>query len=170
MDKNSLRKWAKEERAKLDMKALSKRLAQKLRNTEEYKSAKNIMIFYPLKDEVDLLELTNDNSKTFYLPKIDGDNLLCCKYDSNTELCESCFHTKEPVTEQTTFTHHPDLVIVPALAADKNNYRLGYGGGFYDRFLSKTETIKIVCLPKQFVVETVYPENFDIPVDRVITA
>ena len=152
------------------MKALSKRLAQKLRNTEEYKSAKNIMIFYPLKDEVDLLELTNDNSKTFYLPKIDGDNLLCCKYDSNTELCESCFHTKEPVTEQTTFTHHPDLVIVPALAADKNNYRLGYGGGFYDRFLSKTETIKIVCLPKQFVVETVYPENFDIPVDRVITA
>ena len=152
------------------MKALSKRLAQKLRNTEEYKSAKNIMIFYPLKDEVDLLELTNDNSKTFYLPKIDGDNLLCCKYDSNTELCESCFHTKEPVTEQTTFTHQPDLVIVPALAVDKNNYRLGYGGGFYDRFLSKTETIKIVCLPKQFVVKTVYPENFDIPVDRVITA
>jgi len=169
LDKNSLRKWAKEERAKLDIKALSKKLAQKLKETEEYKNAKNIMIFYPLKDEVDLLELTNDRAKTFYLPKIDGDNLFCCKFDKNTELCESCFHTKEPVTGQAIFTPPPDLVIVPALAADKNNFRLGYGGGFYDRFLSKTKTFKIVCLPKQFIVETVYPEEFDIPVDKVIT-
>lgn len=168
-NKTEIRKWAKEVRSKLDMKALSKRLVKKLKQTTEYKNAKNIMIFYPLKDEVDLIELMNDNSKTFYLPKIDGENLLCCKFDKNTELCESCFHTKEPDSDQVTF-NPPDLVIVPALACDKNNFRLGYGGGFYDRFLSKTKTVKLVCIPEQFLLDTVYPEEFDIPVDKIITA
>ena len=155
-NKQALRKWAKEERSKLDMKALSKKLAKKLQNTKEYKTAENIMIFYPLKDEVDLLELINDSSKTFYLPKIDGENLLCCKFDKNTELCESCFHTMEPNTKQIKFT--PDLVVVPALACDKNNYRLGYGKGFYDKFLSDAKTKSIVCIPKEVVIDTIYPE------------
>ena len=63
-----------------------------------------------------------------------------------------------------------DLVIVPALAVDKNNYRLGYGGGFYDRFLRDKSVTKIVCIPKELIVESVYPEKFDIPVDIVVTA
>ena len=62
-----------------------------------------------------------------------------------------------------------DLVVVPALCCDKKNYRLGYGGGFYDRFLNDFCGIKIVCLPKKLLVDTVYPEEFDIPVDLVIT-
>jgi len=169
LDKQSLRKWAKDERSKLDMKTLSKILVQKLKNTEEYKNATNIMIFYPLKDEVDLLSITKDKTKIFYLPKIDGDNLLCCKYDNNTELCESCFHTMEPLSKP---QKEPkiDLIIVPALAVDKNNYRLGYGKGFYDRFLKNSHAKKIVCIPKQLLVETIFPNEYDIPVDIVITA
>ena len=168
MNKQQLRKWAKEERSKLDMEALSKELVQKFQETEEYKQAKQVMIFYPLKDEVNLLELLDDNTKTFYLPKIDGDNLLCCKYIKGEPLCESCFHTKEPNTEpELNFT--PDLIVVPALAVDKNNYRLGYGKGFYDRFLGvNKESNIIVCIPKQLIVESIYPDEFDIPVNKVI--
>ena len=169
MDKNQLRKWAKEERSKLDMEALSEKLAKKLQRTDEYKNAKNIMIFYPLKDEVNLLSLLDDKTKVFYLPKIDGENLLCCRYENGDPLCKSCFNTHEPVTApETDFT--PDLIIVPALAVDKNNYRLGYGKGFYDKFLVKAKAKKIVCIPKKFVVETIYPNDFDIPVDKIITA
>ena len=84
------------------------------------------------------------------------------------------FHTKEPI-ESNIYT--PDLVIVPALACDKNNCRLGYGKGFYDRFLGagvnmgvnkKLKTI--VCIPNALLVETIYPDKFDIPVDKVISA
>lgn len=170
MDKFQLRKWAKEERSKLDMNTLSKELVQKLQQTEEYQRAKNIMIFYPLKDEVNLLSLLDDDLKNFYLPKIDGENLLCCRYGKGEPLCESCFHTKEPLGVNITEKFLIELVIVPALAVDRDNYRLGYGGGFYDRFLKNLKVNTIVCIPKELVVDSVYPEKFDIPVNKVITA
>ena len=61
------------------------------------------------------------------------------------------------------------LIIVPALAVDKNNYRLGYGKGFYDRFLNDFNRIKVVCIPKCLTIDTIYPEKHDIPMDLVIT-
>lgn len=165
--KASLRKWVKEARKKLDMQVISEQLALKLCQTDEYQQAKNIMIFYPLKDEVNLLPLLKDKTKNFYLPKIKGKDLLCCSYSEGDELCESCFKTLEPTSAPS--NTNPDLVIVPALAVDKQNYRLGYGGGFYDRFLVKIDCIKIVCIPKEFVVETIYPEVFDIVINKIIT-
>ena len=157
----------KEERSKLDMRVLSKKLVQKLTLTEEYQSAKNIMIFYPLKDEVNLLELLDDTSKHFYLPRIEGKRLLCCPYKKNDELCTSCFKTQEPISNPID-KELLDLVIVPALAVDKSYYRLGYGGGFYDRFLKGDFCKKIVCIPQQFVLDTIFPERHDVRVDKYI--
>ena len=167
-NKQELRKWAKEERKKLDIEKISLELVQKLKETDEYKKAKNIMFFYPLKDEINLLGLLEDFDKKFYLPKIEGENLLCCPFGKEDELCDSCFKTKEPTTNPIE-KGLIDLVIVPALAVDKNNYRLGYGGGFYDRFLAGVNVIKLVCIPKEFLVETVYPEEHDIKIDKIIT-
>lgn len=169
LNKQQLRKWAKEERKKLDIKDLSSVFVQKLKETDEYKQAKNVMLFYPLEYEINLLELLEDETKSFYLPKIDGENLLCCSYNLGDELCESCFKTKEPLTDSVNESII-DLVIVPALAVDKNNYRLGYGGGFYDRFMQRLNCKKMVCIPKMLLVETIYPESFDIRVGKVITA
>ena len=96
--KKDLRKWIKEEQKKIDFESLSVELVKKLKSTNEYKQAKNIMIFYPLKNEVNLLKLLEDSTKKFYLPKINNENLLCCPYQSGDKLCESCFKTKEPIT------------------------------------------------------------------------
>ena len=126
------------------------------------------MIFYPKVEEINLLNLLEDESKNFYLPKIDGNNLLCCSYTKGDELCESCFKTKEPLTEGVNETIL-DLIIIPALAVDKNNYRLGYGGGYYDRFLKNLHCTKCVCIPKDLLVESVFPEKHDIKIDIVIT-
>ncbi len=170
LDKQQLRKQTKEIRSKLDMKSLSKELTLKLKQTIEYQNAHNIMIFYPLEKEVNLLSLLDDNTKNFYLPKIDGNELLCCRFDKKTELCDSCFKTKEPLSDSDNKSIL-DLIIVPALAADKNNYRLGYGKGFYDRFLNSFKDIRpctIVCIPKELIVETIFPDEFDIPVNKVI--
>lgn len=167
-NKALLRKWAKEERSKLDMETLSRQLVQKLKETNEYQQSKNIMIFYPLENEVNLLELLDDTSKRFYLPKIEEKNLLCCPYQKNDELCISCFKTQEPLSEPVD-KNLLDLVIVPALAVDKNYHRLGYGGGFYDRFLSDINCKKIVCIPQCFVIETVFSEKYDIAVDMYVS-
>ena len=62
-----------------------------------------------------------------------------------------------------------DIVIIPALACDKNGYRLGYGGGFYDRFLKHFNGFKLCCVPNCFLLDSVSPENYDIKVDLIIT-
>lgn len=165
-NKKELRKWAKEKRQNIIIENYF--LAKKLVETEEYQNAKNILIFYPLKYEVNLLSLLEDKTKNFYLPKIQGEDLICCPYCVGDELKQSCFKTLEPTTKPCD-KQLIDLVIVPALCCDKNNYRLGYGGGFYDRFLKDFCGKKIVCLPKEFIVENVFAEKHDIPVDLVIT-
>ncbi len=166
MNKEELRKKIKALHKTLSFDSNS--LADKLAQAKEYKQAKNIMLFYPLKDEVNLLSLLKDKSKNFFLPKVDGENLLCCPYGEGDELCVSCFKTMEPVSPAYDKSLI-DFVIVPALCCDKNNYRLGYGGGFYDRFLKNFRGTKAVCLPKELIVETVFPESHDVPVDIVIT-
>lgn len=167
--KQQLRKWVKEERKKLDIKLLSDNLVAKLQKLKEYQQAKNVMLYYPLRYEINLLPLLVDKSKKFYLPKIEGENLLCCPYTCEDELCESCFKTKEP-TSKPIEKELIDLVIVPALAVDKTKCRLGYGGGYYDRFLTGINAIKVVCLSEKFVLESVCSEKHDVLVDIVITA
>ena len=125
------------------------------------------MLYYPLKDEINLLSLLEDNTKNFYLPKISNNELLCCPYNKSDKLCESCFRTKEPLTKPVDKAII-DLIVVPALAVDKNNYRLGYGGGFYDRFLKGIKCTKIACIPNELYIESVFPEEHDICVDLVI--
>ena len=168
MDKKELREKAKEIRSKLDKELLGERLTAKIRSLEEFREAKNVMLYYPLADEISLLELLGDKSKNFYLPRIDGKNLLCCPYSEGDKTCLSCFKTCEPLTKECD-KNIIDIVLVPALACDKNGYRLGYGGGFYDRFLQDYKGLKIVCLPKELIFETIYPQKHDIKMDIVIT-
>lgn len=164
MDKKKLRKWAKAQGKFRE--ACSQNVIKELRASEIYKQAHNILIFYPLEGEVNLLELLDDKDKNFYLPRIEGKNLLCCPFKKGDELCLSCFKTQEPVSDEVE-KNQIDFAIIPALCCDKNNYRLGYGGGFYDRFLVGFSGKKIVCLPKELIVETIYPDEFDVPVDFV---
>lgn len=167
MDKQSLRTWAKNKRKELDMVTYSTILTGKLVQTEEYKQSKNIMIYYPLNNEVNLLSLLEDKTKTFYLPRIKGNELECCKYSDGVELCESGFHTQEP-TGEACDKKIIDLIVVPALACDRNGYRLGYGGGFYDRLLKDFEGIKICCIPKELILDNIYPEQHDVKMDLII--
>lgn len=165
--KTELRKKAKELRKKLDIKKISRLICDEIRNLEEFKKAQNVMIFYPLKDEIDLLELLEED-KSFFLPRMTGLNLNVCPYKKGDKLEVKQFGVKEPKS-------HPvapksiDLIIVPALMIDANNYRLGYGKGYYDRLITKTNATTVVALPKELYIEELPKESHDKPVDIVIT-
>ena len=62
-----------------------------------------------------------------------------------------------------------DIIFVPALAVDNEGNRLGYGGGFYDRFLKDLKTTKIVPISKSLVFDNIPTEDFDIKIDMIIT-
>lgn len=169
-DKTTLRLKAKSVRKLLGIPKVSEQLIELLKSDIFYKTAKNVMIFYPTKFEVNLLSLLEDD-KNFYLPRVCGTDLEVCSYKKSDDLEKSFFNILEPKTKAV----NPavlDLVIVPALMADKNGYRLGYGGGFYDRFLTingnKFKTI--VLIPKELFVENLPVDDFDIPVDKVLYA
>lgn len=164
--KQALRIWAKNIR-KCSL-YCNGEILKNLKSTKEYREAQNIMIFYPLKSEVNLLPLLEDSTKKFFLPKINDSKLLCCPFSGKEELTTSIFKTQEPCTEPCC-KNNIDLVIIPALCCDKNNYRLGYGGGFYDRFLQDYNGKTICCINKDFIVETVFPEPHDIKIDIIVT-
>lgn len=165
--KTELRKTAKELRKNLNIKVISHKICEKIRALEEFKNAQNVMIFYPLKDEINLLELL-DEGKNFFLPRMTGLNLNVCPYKKGDKLEVKQFGVKEPKT-------HPvapkliDLIIVPALMVDSKNYRLGYGKGFYDRLITKTNAKTVVGLPKELFIEELPTEAHDKAVDIVIT-
>lgn len=169
IEKDELRKTAKEIRNSLEIKKISEGIVKNILASKVYQNAKNIMIFYPIKHEVNLLSLLNYN-KNFYLPKVDGENLLVCPYNVGDELTVSAFKTKEPKTEPVS-ADILDIIFVPALMVDKNFNRLGYGGGFYDKFLSKyaLNAIKVVPISSTLVCENLPSEEFDEKIDVIVS-
>lgn len=173
--KVELRKKAKQIRHTLDLVQISAKIATSLRTVELYQNAQHIMIFYPLDGEINLLPLLRDRemgeegSKNFYLPKIEGESIIVCPYAHGDELVKSKFKTKEP----TSAPINPDildLILVPALMVDNDFYRLGYGSGFYDKFLSKNalDAIKIVPIPSALIVDNLPHNEFDVQVDMIV--
>ena len=167
--KNELRKKAKIIRNNLDIKNISSIITKKIENHELFKKANNIMLFYPLASEIDLLEIIKSHpEKKFYLPKTTGSEMEACPYKMGDKLLKGDFNIYVPTTEATN-PQILDLIFVPALMVDKNNYRLGYGKGFYDRFLEKTNAKTIVPISKELIVENLPIEKHDKKVDLVIS-
>lgn len=167
--KTDLRIKAKSIRKTLPICEISKKLVGLIRNNKDYIVAKNVMLFYPTSYEIDLRELLNDDKK-FYFPRVDGQNLLVCPYCAGEKLEKSKYNILEPCSEPAQI-EVLDFVVVPALMVDRKGFRLGYGGGFYDRFLPLLpKRCKTVCaIPKELVCDNLPHEEFDISIDEVIS-
>jgi len=170
--KDELRKNAIHTRNSLDMDEISNKIVKKILSNNIYQESKNIMIFYPLKGEINLLPLLEDKKsadKIFYLPRVKGKEMEVCKYSQGDELKISAFKTKEPTSESLD-TNMLDLIFVPALMVDRNFNRIGYGKGFYDRFLSKNakRAIKIVPIPSMLITKEIPTDCFDTKFDAII--
>lgn len=166
-DKNSLRKYAKEIRKTLDIEQISSVIVSNIRALQEYVQAKRVMLFYPLANEINLLDLLSDD-KEFYLPRMSGEQLECCPYKRNDILEVAEFSVKEPSTESVD-KNLMDIIFVPALCVDNNCMRLGYGKGYYDRFLSDYKGLTIISVPEELVCDDVCANSEDIACKKVVT-
>ncbi len=164
-NKTDLRIYAKNIRKNLPLDAISKKATEFIRSSDEYKKSKNIMIYFPTRYEINVLRLLEDD-KNFYLPRVKGDALKVCPYSEGDILEKSGFGIMEPVCEAVS-KEVLDLVIVPALMADSQNYRLGYGGGYYDRFVcGKFKSITVI--PKELYIDRLPADKFDKKIDKII--
>ncbi|WP_277040616.1 5-formyltetrahydrofolate cyclo-ligase [Turicimonas muris] len=129
--------------------------------------------YLPIFHEVDLVPfmtswLERNPGKKAAIPVIENNQMFFAEWSPETKLTKGIFNTLVP---QTIRKIAPDLLLVPCLGFDNSNYRLGYGGGWYDRYLSQTNprpfTVGIAY--SQCRIETIEPEETDIPLGLIIT-
>ena len=141
--------------------------------------AQNIVAYYSLVDEVDTHYLIDDllsAGKSIYLPKVVSDTeMVLCQYTGRDSLLKGAFGIMEPIGKVLPKEEYKDIdvVLVPGVAFDKKNHRLGRGKGYYDRFLSSFSSLRStvfygVCFDFQFV-DAIPAEAHDMCVDGVIS-
>ena len=183
-NKDSMRKKALEQRNQLTKHEIlqnSKEIFNKIFDTSTYKMAKTIFCYIPFRNEVDTTILLNnalDMGKTVAAPLVTdkqlGNEKMVAKIIKNIDIDtrKGAFGIREPfATLDTIDPSVIDLAIIPGVMFDKNMNRLGFGRGFYDRYLFnlRSDCIKLgICYDFQ-VINIIPSEKWDIKMDLIIT-
>lgn len=175
MNKKELRRQIaakKKELTAAQMEAASKDLAQKFCSLPQYAAAETIYGYLPYNQEVRtlfVLEQALRDGKRVAVPKVYGDEMRFIYLDDLTAVASGSYGIPEPVADGPVADDTTALVLMPGLAFDSRGNRMGYGGGFYDRFLAQEPEHPTVALCYAFqMVEDIPVQEHDIPVDVVL--
>ena len=152
--------------------AASRVICARAAQCEEFAAAKTVLAFYPLAGEPDirpLLQRILDSGRTLLLPRTEGGGVMRALRVRSLEELEKrppygIFEPPETAEELT-----PDVVLVPGMAFDEAGYRLGHGGGYYDRYLSGFTGGTIGVSFDALVLDAVPREAHDRPVGVLVT-
>ncbi|MBE6774664.1 MAG: 5-formyltetrahydrofolate cyclo-ligase [Ruminococcaceae bacterium] len=145
--------------------------------SEIYRNAETLFIYYSVKNEVDtlkIIDLALKQGKKVALPKCTDRNGNMDFYfieSTDSSLTDGYFSLKEPnvsVCKKAAYSSK-DVCVLPALACDKKGFRLGYGGGYYDRFLSRFEGKTVAFCYDECLCDELPTDRFDKKVDMIIT-
>lgn len=173
MTKQELRKEYLVRRSQLSNRsAMDSAIYHHLLSQPFYKDAKTIMTYISYKSEPDthaLIQTMLKDGKTLCAPLCEtGGQMESYVFCDFSELVLSKLGILEPQKQQKKFPEELDLILVPGCCFTKNGYRLGYGGGYYDRYLPRTHAVTCGlfydCLQGDFV-----PEESDLPLHYIIT-
>lgn len=177
MDKKQLRGIIREKKRAMTQEQIEKasaRLGELFVRTPEYKNAKTIYGYLPYNQEVrtvPILEQALRDGKKVAVPKVYGDQMRFIYMTDLSQVAAGYAGIPEPVADEPVADDPTALVLMPGLAFDKEGHRIGYGGGFYDRFLCDEPNHPTVALCYEFqMLPKVETEEFDIPVDCVLWA
>ena len=153
----------------------SARLSEQFRACELYKNAKTIYGYLPYNQEVrtvPMLEQAIRDGKRVAVPKCyDRDMKFIYITDFEKEVAPGYANIPEPIADEPVADDTTALVLMPGLAFDPQGHRIGYGGGFYDRFLADEPNHPTLALCYGFqMVDHLETEEFDIPVNMVLWA
>lgn len=177
MDKADLRRQIREKKRQMTENQIvisSARLGELFVETDQYRKAKTIYGYLPYNQEVrttPMLERALREGKRVAVPKVYGDNMRFIYLTDFSDLEKNSWGIPEPIADEPVAEDPTALVLMPGLAFTKNGDRMGYGGGFYDKFLSAEPDHPTVALCYDFqIVDQLPTEEYDIPVDLVLWA
>ena len=172
MKKEFLRKKYKEKRDNIKNKVTKDNLIyQKVINNKDILSSKTLLIYISINSEIDTIKIINYflNTKNIAVPKVIDNNMYFCYITNLNDLTPGKYNIPEPTNENIVTDFDNAICIVPGICYDKENYRVGYGKGYYDRFLSKNKIKTIGLCYKECMIEKIDNDKYDYKIDEVIT-
>ena len=151
----------------------SDRLCEQIQSFTIYQEAKTVLAYFSFRQEPDLSPLFTSNQHRWGFPRCVGKSLLWHLWQPEEKLAQGKFGILEPLPDAPIIgAQDVDLILVPAVAGDRQGYRLGYGGGFYDRLLSNAqwENIPTVLIIFEFAYLPQLPTDiWDIQLKYICT-
>lgn len=177
MNKQELRRTIRERKRAMTEEEIVERsnaLAEKFYNTPAYQAASTIYGYLPYNQEVrtiPMLQRALDEGKRVAVPKVYGEEMRFIYLEDLTQVSRGYAGIPEPIADAPVAEDQRALVLMPGLAFDPQGHRIGYGGGFYDRFLAQEPHHPTLALCYEFQMQAhLDTEEFDIPVDTVLWA
>ncbi|MBR2486672.1 MAG: 5-formyltetrahydrofolate cyclo-ligase [Paludibacteraceae bacterium] len=149
--------------------AQSELILSQLEKMTVFREAKTVLLYYPKNNEVDVLPLFKryKRDKVLLLPVTHRNGMTANPYEGNDKMHRGKVGIPEPTTPP--FEGNIDVIIVPAVAFDKEGNRLGRGGGYYDRFLKKQTHATFIGVGYDFqLVDEVPVRKHDQKMHRII--
>ena len=174
-EKKSLRKLLLEKRDNTSfdlMKIASKKIQKNLKKIEPFRNATKIGAYYPIGSEVmtqDIIQELLSIGKQVYLPKTKEDNMEFRRIMEFKDLEQGRFDILEP-KENCPVNNKLDAILVPTVGITSKGIRLGYGHGFYDRFLANNKTAVTISLTlEKQIIKNIPKEEHDFVIDWIVT-
>ncbi|MFY4776338.1 5-formyltetrahydrofolate cyclo-ligase [Metabacillus sp. RGM 3146] len=179
MDKKTYRSRMREKLQQMDdfkYRDLSAAIQMKLEGLQDWKRASTVALTISSEREVDTNPLILNawqQGKRVAVPKCipSSKGMVFRILTSYDELETVYFGLKEPIPSKTELISqdHIDLAIIPGLVYDRRGFRIGYGGGYFDRWLKNYKGASLSLAFSQQVVPQLPEESFDIPVQQIVT-
>lgn len=164
MNKIDARKISLNLRKDIDNIQVSKIVVDKIYQSKILDKYNNIGIYYPIGKEINILELVNlYPNKNFYLP-ITKEEIYFSKYNSSSELIKGPFKTMEPKGIEFK-RDNIEIFLIPCVAISKDNRRVGYGKGYYDRYLNGYKGLKVGICYQNAIDLDIDMDEYDVLLD-----
>ena len=177
MDKKELRRAIRERKRAMteeEIVSRSARLGELFAQSEAYRNAATIYGYLPYNQEVrtvPMLEQAIRDGKKVAVPKVYGDTMKFINLEDLSQVEKGYAGIPEPIADEPVAHDETALVLMPGLAFDPQGHRIGYGGGFYDKFLAAEPSHPTLALCYEFqMLPQLDTEEHDIPVNTVLWA
>lgn len=177
--KTELRTLYKEKRKNIppeDKQKMDRAICERFLALSSYRYADTLLLYYPLKNEIDTRIIALDalaKGKKVAFPRCIENNEMVYHYVTSLDDLESGkYGINEPKKDLPLYSPSPSghsVCVLPAIIYDKRGYRLGYGKGYYDRFLSSFKGTKAGLIYSDFLIDKIPYGRFDLKSDVVIT-
>ena len=149
----------------------SERIHQNLKRITSFTNSQNIACYFPIGSEVDTHNIMLDmleQDKNLLLPRIVNNNLEFCIVPNLEKLEKGSFEIMEP-KDSCKKAEKINCILIPTVGISKTGIRLGYGKGYYDKFLSSTDAVKISLTYAKQIVKSIPNDSHDVKIDWIIT-